>query len=73
MEIQILFGFVVEVMDHFLYVLMSGDSNDVQFWSPADSEGFNTNANKSIGPQTASHRQFADSSGSEGATALMFI
>jgi type II secretory pathway component GspD/PulD (secretin) len=53
--------------NHFLYVRMSGDSNDVQWYSTADSEGFNTNANKAIGPQTASHSQFADSSGSEGA------
>jgi hypothetical protein len=52
---------------------MSGDSNNVQFWSPADSEGFNTNANKAIGPQTASHSQFADSSGSEGASVDIYI
>ena len=58
---------------HFLYVLMNGDSNNVQFWSPADSEGFNTNANKSIGPNTAGHGQFADTSGSEGATADIYI
>ena len=58
---------------HFLYVLMNGDSNDVQFWSPADSEGFNTNANKAIGPNVASHGQFADTSGSEGATADIYI
>ena len=59
--------------NHFLYVRMSGDSNDVQFYSTADSEGFNTNANKAIGPQTASHSQFADSSGSEGASIDVYI
>jgi len=58
---------------HFLYVRMSGDSNDVQWYSTADSEGFNTNANKAIGPQTASHSQFADSSGSEGASIDIYI
>jgi hypothetical protein len=59
--------------NHFLYVRMSGDSNDVQWYSTADSEGFNTNANKAIGPQTASHSQFADSSGSEGASIDVYI
>ena len=59
--------------DHFLYVRMSGNSNDVQFYSTADSEGFNTNANKAIGPQTASHSQFADASGSEGASIDVYI
>ena len=58
---------------HFLYVLMSGNSNDVQFYSTADSVGFNTNANKAIGPNVASHGQFADTSGSEGATADIYI
>ena len=52
---------------------MSGDSNDVQFYSTADSEGFNTNANTAIGPQTTSHSQFADSSGSEGASIDIYI
>jgi hypothetical protein len=52
---------------------MSGDSNDVQFYSTADSEGFNTNANKAIGPQTESHSQFADASGSEGASIDVYI
>ena len=55
--------------NHFLYVRMQGDSNTVEWYSSTDSEGFNTNANKAIGPQTASHSQFADSSGSEGASA----
>ena len=59
--------------DHFLYVRMSGNSNDVQFYSTADSEGFNTNANKAIGPQTTSHSQFADSSGDEGASIDIYI
>jgi len=59
--------------DHFLYVRMSGNSNDVQFYSTADSEGFNTNANKAIGPQTASHSQFADASGDEGASIDVYI
>ena len=59
--------------NHFLYVRMSGDSNDVQFYSTADSEGFNTNANTAIGPQTESHSQFADASGSEGASIDVYI
>ena len=59
--------------NHFLYVLMSGDSNDVQFYGTTDSVGFNTNSNKAIGPQTTSHGQFADSSGSEGASADIYI
>ena len=59
--------------NHFLYVRMSGNSNDVQFYSTADSEGFNTNANTAIGPQTESHGQFADSSGSEGASIDVYI
>ena len=59
---------------HFLYVLMSGDSNDVEFYShPTLSEGMNTNSNKAIGPQVASHGQFADTSGSEGATIDVYI
>ena len=59
--------------NHFLYVRMSGDSNTVEWYSSTDSTGFNTNANKAIGPQTASHSQFADSSGSEGASADIYI
>ncbi len=59
--------------NHFLYVRMQGDNNDVQWYSTTDSEGFNTNANKAIGPQTASHSQFADSSGSEGASVDIYI
>ncbi len=59
--------------NHFLYVLISGDSNTVEWYSTTDSEGFNTNSNKAIGPQTTSHGQFADSSGSEGASADIYI
>ena len=59
--------------NHFLYVYMNGDSNTVEWYSTTDSVGFNTNANKAIGPQTASHSQFADSSGSEGASADIYI
>ena len=58
---------------HFLYVLMNGDSNTVEWYSTTDSVGFNTNSNKAIGPQTASHGYFADSSGSEGASADIYI
>jgi hypothetical protein len=59
--------------NHFWYVLMSGDSNDVQIYTTTDSVGFNTNSNKAIGPQSTSHGQFADSSGSEGASADIYI
>ncbi len=59
--------------NHFLYVLMNGDNNTVEWYSTADSVGFNTNSNKAIGPQTASHGYFADSSGSEGASVDIYI
>ena len=59
--------------NHFLYVLMNGDSNTVEWYSTTDSVGFNTNSNKAIGPLTASHGYFADSSGSEGASADIYI
>jgi len=59
--------------NHFLYVLMNGDSNTVEWYSTTDSVGFNTNSNKAIGPQVASHGYFADSSGSEGASADIYI
>jgi hypothetical protein len=59
--------------NHFLYVLMNGDNNDVQWYSTTDSVGFNTNSNKAIGPQVASHGYFADSSGSEGASVDIYI
>lgn len=58
---------------HFLYVLISGDSNNVQFYSPESSAGFNTNSNIAIGPQVESHGQFADTSGSEGATLDLYM
>tara|TARA_Y100000780_G_C13580511_1_gene376534 strand:- start:195 stop:923 length:729 start_codon:yes stop_codon:yes gene_type:complete len=58
---------------HFIYVLMSGDSNRVHFYTHTDSAGMNTNSNKSIGPNVASHGQFADTSGSEGATLDAYI
>ena len=58
---------------HFIYVLMSGDSNRVHFYTHTDSVGFNTNSNVSIGPNVASHGQFADTSGSEGATLDAYI
>ena len=58
---------------HFIYVLMSGDSNRVHFYTHTDSAGFNTNSNVSIGPNVASHGQFADKSGSEGATLDAYI
>ena len=52
---------------------MSGDSNRVHFYTHTDSAGMNTNSNKSIGPNVASHGQFADTSGSEGATLDAYI
>jgi len=58
---------------HFFYVLMSGDSNRVHVYTHTDSVGMNTNSNVSIGPNVASHGQFADSSGSEGATLDAYI
>jgi len=58
---------------HFFYVLMSGDSNRVHVYTHTDSAGFNTNSNVSIGPNVESHGQFADSSGSEGATLDAYI
>ena len=61
---------------HFLYVLMSGNSNDVEFYShPTESKGMvsASNANKAIGPQVESHGQFADTSGDEGATIDVYI
>ena len=58
---------------HFLYVLMNGDNNNVEFYSTASSVGMNTNANKAIGPNTTGHGQLADDSGSEGATIDIYI
>ena len=61
---------------HFLYVLISGDSNDAEFYSHgSESKGMvgSSYANKMIGPNVASHGQFADDSGSEGATIDLYI
>ena len=61
---------------HFLYVLISGDSNDVEFYSNrAESKGMvgSSKANVMIGPNVASHGIFADDSGDEGATIDFYI
>ena len=61
---------------HFLYVLINGDSNDVEFYSNrAESKGMvgSDKANIMIGPDVASHGIFADDSGSEGATIDFYI
>ena len=61
---------------HFLYVMISGDSNDVEFYSnKAESKGMvgSSKANVMIGPNVASHGQFADDSGDEGATIDIYI
>ena len=61
---------------HFLYVLISGDSNDVEFYSNEDeSKGMvgSSKANVMIGPNVASHGGFADDSGDEGATIDFYI
>ena len=61
---------------HFLYVLISGDSNDVEFYSNEDeSKGMvgSGKANVMIGPNTASHGELADDSGDEGATIDFYI
>ena len=61
---------------HFLYVLMSGDSNDVEFYShPTESKGMvgASKANVMIGPDVSSHGIFADTSGDEGATIDVYI
>jgi hypothetical protein len=61
---------------HFLYVLINGDSNDVEFYSnKAESKGMvgSSKANVMIGPDVASHGIFADDSGSEGATIDFYI
>ena len=60
---------------HFLYVLMSGNSNDVEFYGNTNSSGM-VGANKAnimIGPNIESHGQFADTSGDEGATIDVYI
>ena len=60
---------------HFLYVLMSGDSNDVEFYGATISTGMvgSSKANVMIGPNVESHGQFADTSGDEGATIDVYI
>jgi len=58
---------------HFLYVYVSGDSNDVEFYASPSSVGMNTHANQAIGPNVSGHGQFADDSGSEGATIDIYV
>ena len=60
---------------HFLYVLMSGDSNDVEFYGATVSSGMvgASKANVMIGPNVESHGIFADTSGDEGATIDIYI
>ena len=60
---------------HFLYVLMSGNSNDVEFYGATNSTGMvgSSKANVMIGPNVESHGQFADSTGDEGATIDVYI
>ena len=60
---------------HFLYVLMSGDSNDVEFYGATNSTGMvgSSKANVLIGPNVESHGIFADTSGDEGATIDVYI
>mgnify|MGYP001425498498 FL=1 len=60
---------------HFLYVLMSGDSNDVEFYGATNSSGMvgSSKANVMIGPDVESHGIFADSTGDEGATIDVYI
>ena len=60
---------------HFLYVLMSGNSNDVEFYGATNSSGMvgASKANVMIGPNVESHGQFADTSGDEGATIDIYI
>ena len=60
---------------HFLYVLMSGDSNDVEFYGATNSTGMvgSSKANVMIGPNVESHGIFADTSGDEGATIDIYI
>ena len=54
--------FYVMEDNHFLYVLVDGDSNTVKFKALDGATGFNTNANKAIGPNVESHGILADSS-----------
>tara|TARA_B100000530_G_scaffold327802_1_gene267966 strand:- start:4347 stop:4934 length:588 start_codon:yes stop_codon:yes gene_type:complete len=54
---------------------MSGNSNDVEFYGATNSTGMvgADKANIMIGPNVESHGQFADTSGSEGATIDIYI
>ena len=45
--------------NHFLYVLISGDNNEVDFKAYDGAVGQNTTANASVGPNTASHGMLA--------------
>jgi len=60
---------------HFLYVLMSGNSNDVEFYGATNSTGMvgASKANVMIGPNVEGHGIFADSTGDEGATIDVYI
>ena len=60
---------------HFLYVLMSGNSNDVEFYGATNSSGMvgASKANVMIGPNVEGHGIFADTSGDEGATIDIYI
>ena len=60
---------------HFLYVLMSGNSNDVEFYGATNSTGMvgSSKANVMIGPDVESHGIFADTTGDEGATIDVYI
>ena len=60
---------------HFLYVLMSGNSNDVEFYGNTNSSGMvgASKANVMIGPNVEGHGQFADTTGDEGATIDVYI
>ena len=54
---------------------MSGDSNDVEFYGATNSTGMvgSDKANIMIGPNVEGHGQFADTTGSEGATIDIYI
>ena len=60
---------------HFLYVLMSGNSNDVEFYGNTNSSGMvgADKANIMIGPNIESHVQFADTTRDEVATIDVYI
>ena len=60
---------------HFLYVMISGDSNDIEFYGSQDGAGMvgSSKANVMIGPNVASHGVYASDSGDEGATIDFYI